>query len=120
MPTTLNAYVGRDFDEIILLEYLPVGGSDYETVPIDTVTRAVFRFGDYCIDTDEVEHADLISLTENATQVEMKIGMISGLVQGTYKGWLTIFDAVNTNGIPWQLCKVQVWPWPICPVVEES
>ena len=109
----LQAYIGRDFEEVLLLELQPVGGTAFETVSVDTVTRAIFRFGDYCIDTEDL--VPLISLEENATRVEMKLGQITGLVAGKYTGYLTIYDATNTNGLPWEKLTVVVWPWPVCP-----
>jgi len=111
--TTLYAYIGRDFEEVVLLEYIPEGGSDYETIPDDTATQAIFRFGSYCIDTDDAE--PLIEFQDNATKVAMKLGLIDELVAGRYTGYLTIYDATNTNGLPWQKVTVRVSSWPICP-----
>jgi hypothetical protein len=114
--TTLQAYIGRDFEEIVLLEYKPVGESDYETIPDDTATQAIFRFGAYCIDTDDDE--PLIEFQDSNTKVAMKLGLIDELKAGQYTGYLTIYDATNTNGLPWEKISVRVWPWPICPEVE--
>ena len=83
--TILNAYIGRDFEETLVLEYQPGGESAFETVAVDTVTRAIFRFGDYCIDTEDAE--PLITLEENATRVVMQLGMIEELVAGRYTGF---------------------------------
>jgi len=116
MVDILQAYIGRDFEEVLLLELQPVGGSAFETVEDDAVTRATFRFGDYCIDTDDAE--PLIELQDNATKVAMKLGLIDELVAGRYAGYLTVFDATNTAGLPWQKMTVRVSSWPICPEVE--
>ena len=113
MATLLNAYIGRNFEDVVLLEYIPVGSTAYETVANDTVTRAVFKFGDYCVDTDEALDADYISLETNATRVALRLGGISGLAAGLYKGYLTIFDAVNTKGLPWVDFTVHALPWPV-------
>jgi hypothetical protein len=112
MPETLTVYIDRDKKTVLDLEYIPEGSSTYESVPEDTVLRAIFRFGPFCIDTDS---SDLIELSEDATSIEMNLGLITSLVAGGYVGYLTIYDAENTNGIPWQQYQVNVLAWDVCP-----
>jgi hypothetical protein len=106
MAQTLIIYIGRDnveaFDLLI----------DDVLVTVDTITKAHFKFGDYCIDT--VNDAAKIALTESKTRVEITAGHISGLAVGVYEGKLTCYDAEATNGIAWEDFNVQVETWPVC------
>ena len=102
---TLYAWVGRaNRQRLQLLQ-------DGSSVTSGAVTRAVFKFGDYCLDTDE---ADPIALVDGATVVEMQLGLVSGLRRGTIPGKLTIYDNINTNGIAWGDSLVVVEPWDVC------
>ena len=115
MATVYKVYIGRGNVESILLRLRPVGGSAYQDVDDDTVLRAVFRFSTYCLDTD-TDVAGNIELAENATVVNMKLGLISGLVAGQYDGYLTIYDALNPDGLAWgDMVVVNVQAWSVCP-----
>jgi hypothetical protein len=115
MATVLQVYIGRGNTESISLRLKPVGMDDYQDVEDDSVLRAVFRFSDYCLDTD-TDVDGHIALAENATVVELKPGLISGLVAGQYAGWLTIYDALNPDGIAWgEEIIVNVRAWSSCP-----
>jgi hypothetical protein len=115
MATVYQVYIDRGNVESVLLEKRPRGETVFETVDDDTVLRAVFRFGSYCLDTD-TDVAGNIELAENATVVNMKLGLISGLVAGQYDGYLTIYDALNPNGLGWgDMVLVNVQAWSICP-----
>ena len=115
MATVYQVYIGRGNFESILLKKRAVGEADFETVDDDTVLRAVFRFSTYCLDTD-TDVAGYIELAENATVVNMKLGLISGLVAGQYDGYLTIYDALNPDGLAWgDMVIVNVQAWSVCP-----
>lgn len=108
------AYIGRDNTQTVLLEYKPKGSIAYETVPINTVTRAILRFGDYCLDTDDADPK--FELTENETELAMQLGMVPNLVAGNYIGKLTIYDGTHPEGIPWQAYEIWVENWDVCPI----
>ena len=102
----LRAYIGRDNVQRLELR------QDGELVAENAVTRAQFRFGPFCIDTDEV--ADPIELTDSATVVEMQLGRVEGASPGLLEGHLTVYDAVHPEGIGWQSFMVLVERWPAC------
>ena len=109
MPEIMNIYIGRDNVEVFELQ------QDALVVAEDAVTRAVLRFGGYCLDSDSDEE---IELTTSAQRVEIQAGLMTGLVAGVYPGMLTIFDAASeTNGLAWQAFNVRVREWDVCPVV---
>ena len=103
----MNIYINRDNKTIFNLL------QDGEAVTANTITRAVFRFGDFCVDTNVA--GDPIELIENATKVQVQAGLIPGLVEGGYEGKLTIFDTLSDNGFAWgRAVKIKVILWPIC------
>jgi hypothetical protein len=115
MADTLMAYIGRSNVETLTLEYRPEGEDEFTTVPVTTVLRAVFKFGVYCIDTDEV--GDPIELSADATKVHLQLGLIPLLAPGRHRdGKLTIYDAEHPEGLAWADYRVRVESWPVCEV----
>ena len=110
---TITAYIGRDNIQTVLLEYKPKSGTAYETVAINTVTRAILRFGDFCLDTDDAD--PIFELTEDETELAMKLGMVTDIVAGDYIGQLTIYDGTHPNGIPWEDYRIRIEAWQVCP-----
>lgn len=104
----VRARVGRDNPTVLRLTI------DNETVPQSAVTRAVFRFGDWCLDTSEP--GDPIELIDSATRVQMRLGLVQDIAPGIYPGRLTVFDAQSANGIAWgeSVIHVIVEDWPTC------
>ena len=107
----LKVWIGRDSEFVLPLF------EDGEGV--QGVTRAVFSFGDFCVDSDQ--HATQISILEdvvdgiNTTHVLLTLGHIDNLVTGEYIGYLTIYDAEAVNGIPWgDPVIIKVGNWPTC------
>ena len=109
---TITAYIGRDNIQTVLLELKPKSGTAYETVAINTVTRAILRFGDFCLDTDDAD--PIFELTEDETELAMKLGKVTNLTTGAYYAYLTIYDANHPNGIPWANFNISVQNWPVC------
>lgn len=84
-------------------------------VPENTITRAMFRFGPYCLDTDDGD--GLFVFQANRTQIKAKMGLIPNLEPGEWQGYLTLFDADGKHA--WKSYrKVTAEHWPICPVTE--
>lgn len=78
----------------------------------NAITRAMFVFGKYCLDTD-TNH--LIQLIDNAQTVRMELGLIPNLETGSYRGFLTVFDAQADQGIPWgDPVNIMVRDWKSC------
>ena len=121
MSDILEVYIGRENEEALQLKYRRRGESDFRIVEDTSVTRAVFRFGPYCLDT-ETDVDGLISLEENATMVILKPGLIAGLAAGEYTGRLIIFDGARVDhGLKWgPKYVVRVVSWGLCPVEEEE
>jgi hypothetical protein len=108
----LMAYIGRG--NIEKLELIHNG----ERVPENSVARAILRFGTYCLDTNS---HDEIELTENGQVLEIKLGLISNLIPGNYKGFLTIYPTVEPSdpahdGLAWIRAKVRAEAWPVCDI----
>jgi len=114
----LRFFIGRDNITNVKLQLKTVDDTDFVDVDDGVVLRAVLKFGSYCLDTDEEEHADFFSLADDETVVSIKGGLIPNLVKGDYTAYLTIYDAVAEDGISWQSFRIQARDWPICPVVE--
>lgn len=106
--TTLSAYIGRDNEERInLLE-------DGSIVSAGVVTRAVLKFGNYCVDTDKDPTIAYFSDSDNQTLC-LKLGLVSGLSPGVHpNSRLTLYDATNINGIAWATFTVNVYSWTVC------
>ena len=102
----LWAYIGRE--NVEKLELLHNG----ERVPKNSITRAIIRFGTYCLDT---ELHNEIELTEDAQVLEIKLGLIPDLVSGKYKSYITIYPNLAEDGIAWASANVRVAEWPVCP-----
>ena len=110
MATTLTAYLGRDNED--RLELL----QDGDPVVAGAATGAVLRFGSYCLDTDDDPTLIYFLDSDNQT-ICFKIGLTPELVVGKYKkGTLTLFDALNSNGLAWEEITIIVKPWDVCPV----
>lgn len=114
----LKAFVGRGNLDVLSLEYVPVGETSYRRVAEGAVTRAILRFGAYCLDSDDSEHE--IELAQGATAVNVRIGLVPDIEPGTYHGHLTVYDSEHPNGIAWEYVRVKVEPWGVCPVTEET
>jgi len=107
-------HIGRDNITAYDLEYMPKGETSFVPVPDDTITRAVLRFGPFCLDTNVTGHADIFYLSNSNTTVEMKLGKVANLTTGAYYAYLTIYDANHPNGIPWANFNISVQSWPVC------
>ena len=106
MTNNIIAYVGRDNFVYLELEQNGV------IVTPNAVTRAVFKFGRYVLDT--ATPGDPISLIESKTKVRMQIGRVAGIVAGQYSGKLTIWDLGMVNGKAWgDKITVNVQEWEI-------
>jgi len=82
----------------------------------DLLTRAMLRFGPYCLDTDNVEHEDIFTFTDDATKLEVKAGLLDGIQAGFYDGMLSIFDAASgTDGLACERFIVVIESWSKCP-----
>jgi hypothetical protein len=107
--TALTAYIGRDNEESIELLN---GGS---LVTAQAVTKVVFKFGSWVINTDD--DPTLIYFTDppNNQTVGMKLGKITGVTAGGYDdGKMTIFDTANTDGLSMEeVITVTIKAWPI-------
>lgn len=84
---------------------------DGEVVTANTITRAQFRFGTWCLDTNT---DSIISLIDNNTVVEIQLGRVTGITPGTYRGLLTVYDASHPQGIAWATVTVTAANWPVC------
>ena len=51
-----------------------------------------------------------LSLIDNETKISLKLGLLDMKV-GQYKCYLTVFDALNTNGIAWDTINLNVRSW---------
>ena len=60
------------------------------------------------LDTD----GESMELIENRTKVKLELGP-SNLIPGLHRCYLTVYDAVNTNGIAWDTLMIRVRDWPV-------
>ena len=110
----IEVYIGRDNITAHDLKYMPKGETSFVPVPDNTITRAVLRFGPFCLDTNVAEHADIFYLSNNNTTIEMKLGRVTDLTTGTYYAYLTIYDANHPEGISWANFRIRVQSWLVC------
>ena len=107
MATRINVYIGTD--NAVVFKSLQYQNPLID-VPANTLTRAQFKFGDFCVDTDDVDA--LIVFQESATEIKMWPGLIANLTPGSFTGYLTISDEDGTYA--WEDFKVTVHDWPTC------
>jgi hypothetical protein len=107
--TSLVAYIGRDNEE--RLELLNNGS----VVTAGAVTRAVFKFSAWCLDT-EIDSEVFYFLNPANQTLCFKLGLVEGIRVGTFTtGRLTIYDHQNQNGIAWgPRMTVIINAWPVC------
>jgi len=110
--TAVRVYVGRDNRTRLELR------QEGELVVANAVTRAQFKFGTWCLDTDGALASPPapapIELVADATAVEMQLGLVTDLTPGTYRGRLTVYDLNHPNGIAWSTVEVIVGTWAVC------
>jgi ABC-type antimicrobial peptide transport system ATPase subunit len=100
----ITAFIGRaNSHKITLLQ-------NKAPVPANVVERAVLRFGDYCLDTDDLS----MLFEDNNTALRVKIGLTPLLVAGNYAGVLTVYDAAAVEGLAWDEIKIAVKVWRDC------
>jgi len=103
----LTAYIGRDNEEALQLL------QDGALVAEYAVTRAVFKFGTYCLDT--AVDTDIFYFDDNHQILYLKLGLINDIVAGIHRdGQLTLFDSSTTIGYAWDSFIVSVQNWPVC------
>lgn len=106
--TTLMAYIGRDNEERLeLLE-------DDALVAAGVVTRAVFKFDSWVLDTDV--DTDVIYFDDaNNQTLCLKLGQITDMEKGMYRGGkITLYDIDNVDGIAWgDPVTVIAITWPV-------
>jgi hypothetical protein len=108
MSTLLYGYIDRDnIEKLALLQ-------DGVAVTAGAVTKAVLKFGDYCINTDDDSDQIYFLDSDNQT-VCIKIGQIDSISVGRYKGTLTIYDSTAVNGLAWVEVEANVYAWDVCP-----
>ena len=108
MTTILYGYINRDnIEKLALLQ-------DEVAVIAGAVTKAVLKFGDYCIDT--ADDSDQIYFTDSNNQaISIKLGRINSIAVGRYSGTLTIYDSEAVNGLAWIRVEVKIYAWAVCP-----
>ena len=107
MTTILMGYIDRDNEEQIQLL------QDGALVVASAVTKAMLRFGEYCIDT--AVDTDVIYFADSDNQVLcFKLGQVEDIATGKYKGQITIFDAEADDGLAWDSVVVRILEWPVC------
>lgn len=110
MAIDIDAYIGRgNSRRIQLLE----GGA---LVDPNIVTRVVIHFDGTCLDTDEP--TDPISLINDETEIELKLGLCAFAAPGTITGNMTVFTTTGpTEGLAWpenERIAVTFHEWSAC------
>ena len=120
----LVVYKGRDYRVHITLEMRDLQTGEFVSVPPDSICRVVLALKgpmNYCIDS--AAPSSPISLMERSKTIQLQLGNIEGLMLGRYHGWLTVFDWLADDGIPWAVTgrnfdkptfDVLVTQWPVC------
>lgn len=105
----LNAYIGRDnVEQFQLLQ-------DGSEVAALAVTRAVIKSDVFCVDSDL--HPGMIYLEDDNKILSIKPGLFPGLIPNkSHKCYITIWDALTTNGYAWDQIKIKTKIWNICDV----
>jgi hypothetical protein len=107
---SVTAYIGRD--NIERLELL----QDGVAVVAGAVTRAVLKFGSFCLDTDEITHASIIYFeTADNLVLCLCLGLVTDIRARVYEGKLTLWDATTTEGYAWDDVTITGIKWPVCP-----
>lgn len=107
---TLYAYIGRDNEEQIQLKQNNI------LVTTGAITRAVFKFGSYCLDTD-IDTDEIYFLNDERTVLCLKLGLVTDIVpMANTVGKLTLFDVNNANGLAWAEINVTAVLWDLCTI----
>ena len=108
---TITVEIGRDRVHRIAFTV------DGEPVNDDALTKAVLRFGEYCLDTEE---GGGLTFVESKTAVDVELGLVEGLTKGAYVGHLTAMDGLHENGLPFGQVIINAINWPVCPEAEPA
>lgn len=107
----MSATVYLDRDNDITLRLTQDGGGVSENV-ITKVSlwipgTAFSGGGPQVVDSN----SSYITLTDNATSATLSLGSLA-IRQGTHSCYLTVYDAVNLNGLAWDRISLRVRDWP--------
>lgn len=102
--------VYKSRDNVLRLQLIQDGA----VVTTDAVIRAVLRLRnpsgtDIILDTNDA--GDDLTLTDNATVVQVGADGLSSTEAGAYESWLTIYDSANLDGIAWASPTIEVVEW---------
>ena len=112
MPTV---YKGTDYRNVMQL--LANGGPISAEVAGNISYVEVYINQSLCFDSSD-EGEELIYNPDNG-KITMKLGLVAALNAGTtYTAWITAYDEVNVNGIPYGTFSLVVEPWYMCPEEE--
>jgi hypothetical protein len=107
----LLAYPGVDYIE--RLEII----QDGERVTANSVLRAMFSCDEFCLDTDNEDHADFIFFEEDRQVIGFNLGQVENITQKkSYRGYITLYDAETEKGYPWAEVRIRVKNWQKCSV----
>lgn len=109
MSRAENAYIGR---ANITRRYLRIDGQPLSLEDRQAVTKVQFRLGPHCVDSTVVE--DPINYYVEDGTVDIRIGLIPDIEEGTLTGKLIVYDAATPEGKAWGAFDVVVMPWAAC------
>lgn len=115
MADKITVYRGRENQVRLTLYEKKIGATSWTIVEPNTLDRAVFRFGSFCVDTDVPGDSDKIAFASNNQCVDLYLGLIDGLLAPrTYTGHLTAYETNSDYGKAWHEFRVSVEEWPVC------
>jgi len=102
----------REKEVTITLGEKTICADDCDTIPANSITRAVLRIGDIILDTDVP--GDGLSFNSNKTALVCMLGLVEGFdPYTTYPAHITVYDDLAyTGGIPWTRLIIKTVPWP--------
>lgn len=104
MPGSIREviYLGRDNTIDLILK------EDDVAVDLSSVSRMVLITPSFTVDSDTVGFGSgkAFDCTEGSGKVILKLGSATGVIAGTLRGILYVYDPANTNGIRWGEIKL--------------
>jgi hypothetical protein len=105
----ITVELGRENETYITLGRRSTCAVPCETIPPESITRAVLRIGDIVLDTMD----DTLAFNTDRTGLIAQLGLLDLQPDQLYAGNITLYDELaHEGGLAWARVILSVIPWP--------